>query len=319
MLKEGKRKLATIREISEIQPIPEADAIEVATVGGWKCVIKKGAFKVGDKAVYIEIDSLLPTNREEFNFLKPNKQGLHRLRTLKLRGQLSQGLLIPPPSDKTLWNDLDSYYGITKYEVPEELSMQGDIYGVFPSFIPKTDLERVQNLLDFEGLFEVSAKMDGTSLTCYRYENHFGVCGRNWEKKESDSCVYWTTVKKLNLHEKLPEGFAIQGEVVGPKIQSNRGNYKVPTLLSFDVYDINGGSYLETEEMLRFLFNLGMKEENIVYQVGKFPFSSKTIKEHLIFADSIATRIPGCEGLACKSSHLRFKVISNEYLLKIKE
>ena len=64
MLTKGKRKLATIREISEIQPIPEADAIEVATVGGWKCVIKKGAFKVGDKAVYIEIDSMIPTNRE---------------------------------------------------------------------------------------------------------------------------------------------------------------------------------------------------------------------------------------------------------------
>ena len=319
MLEEGKRKLATIRQISEIQPIPEADAIEVATVGGWKCVIKKGAFKAGDKAVYIEIDSMIPTNREEFNFLKPNKDGLHRLRTMKLRGQVSQGLLIPPPPDKSVWNDLDAYYGITKYEVPEELSMQGEIYGVFPFFIPKTDLERVQNLADFEGMFEVSAKMDGTSLTCYRHEGHFGVCGRNWEKKESDSCVYWTTVKKLNLHNRLPEGFAIQGEVVGPKIQSNRGGYKVPTLLVFDVYDITKGDYLETEEMLRFLFNLGISEEYIVPQLGTLPFSLQTIKEHLIFSDSISSSIPGCEGLACKSSHLRFKVISNEYLLKIRE
>ncbi len=319
MLEEGKRKLATIREILEIQPIPEADAIEVATVGGWKCVIKKGAFKAGDKAVYIEIDSMIPTNREEFNFLKPNKDGLHRLRTVKLRGQVSQGLLIPPPPDKSVWNGLDEYYGITKYEVPEELSMQGDIYGVFPSFIPKTDLERIQNLEDFEGLFHVSAKMDGTSLTCYRYEGHFGVCGRNWEKKESESCVYWTTVKKLNLHNRLPEGFAIQGEVVGPKIQSNRGGYKVPTLLVFDVYDITKGDYLETEEMLRFLFNLGIKEESIVYQVGKFPFSSITIDNHLVFSDSISFSIPGCEGLACKSPYLKFKVISNNYLLKIKE
>lgn len=318
MLKEGKRKLATIREISDIQPILGADAIEVATVGGWKCVIKKGAFTVGDKIVYIEIDSMLPTNKEEFNFLQPNKEGLHRLRTIKLRGQLSQGLLISPPYDKTVWNDLDAYYGITKYEVPEELSMQGDIYGLFPSFIPKTDLERIQNLSEFSDEFEVSAKMDGTSLTCYRYDNHFGVCGRNWEKKESDSCVYWGVVKKLNLHEKLPEGFAIQGEVVGPKIQSNRGGYKTPTLLIFDVYDILKQEYLSTQDMLQFLSSLGILKEHSVTQIGTLPFSLSMIKDHLIFADSISASFPGCEGLACKNSHLRFKVISNEYLLKIK-
>lgn len=319
MLDNGIRKLATIRTINDIQPIPDADMIEVATVDGWKCVVKKGTFKIGDKSVYIEIDSLIPTNREEFNFLKPNKEGFHRLRTMRMRGQISQGLLIPPPEDKTVWNDLGDYYGIKKYEIPEELSMQGDIYGPFPHFIPKTDLERIQNLSDFEGTFHATAKMDGTSLTCYRYEGHFGVCGRNWEKKETEKCVYWKTVKDLKLDEKLPEGFAIQGEVMGPKIQSNRGGYPHPVLLIFDVFDIKKGEYLEEEDMVRFLFNIHVPIESKVMSLGRLPFSSQSLDQHLVFADSVASKIPGCEGLACKSRSLRFKVISNEYLLKIKE
>lgn len=85
------RKLATIREIKDIQPIEGADRIEVATVDGWQVVIKKGEFKVGDKIIYIEIDSIVP-EREEFEFLRDRK---FRVRTIKLRKQISQGLIMP--------------------------------------------------------------------------------------------------------------------------------------------------------------------------------------------------------------------------------
>ena len=94
------RKMATIRRIDDIKPIPNADAIEVATVGGWRVVVKRGEFQPGDLAVYCEIDSFIPTTIAPF-LTKPGHspktfEGVEgeRLRTIRLRGQLSQGLLI---------------------------------------------------------------------------------------------------------------------------------------------------------------------------------------------------------------------------------
>ena len=85
------RKLATIRTISDIQEIPGADNICVAIVDGWEAVIKKNDFLIGDKIVFVEIDSIVP-ERPEFEFLRSRK---FRIRTIKLKGQISQGLVLP--------------------------------------------------------------------------------------------------------------------------------------------------------------------------------------------------------------------------------
>lgn len=96
---EEKRKLVSIQTIDDVQPIENADSIEVALVGGWNIVIRKGEFKKGDKAFYFEIDSMLPLEDKRFSFLesrgKKIQNGIlyHRLKTAKLRGQISQGLL----------------------------------------------------------------------------------------------------------------------------------------------------------------------------------------------------------------------------------
>jgi|SRR6056297_881963 len=93
------RKLASIRKISDIQPIEGADLIQVATVDGWKVVVKRGEFQVGDLVVYLEIDSWVP--HELASFLSNGKEPREyngvkgeRLRTIKLRGQVSSGLLL---------------------------------------------------------------------------------------------------------------------------------------------------------------------------------------------------------------------------------
>jgi RNA ligase (TIGR02306 family) len=100
-MSENKRKLVTVRQIDNLEPIDGADAIEVATIEGWKVVVKKGEFKVGEQCVYFEIDSFLPEGNPAWQFLV-DKQGRefegvrgHRLRTIKLRGVLSQGLALP--------------------------------------------------------------------------------------------------------------------------------------------------------------------------------------------------------------------------------
>lgn len=88
------RKLASIQQITDLQPIPGADAILVASVLGWKCVVRRDEFKVGDHCVYFEIDSLLPV-ADWTDFLRKGDARPFRLRTIKLRGVRSQGLALP--------------------------------------------------------------------------------------------------------------------------------------------------------------------------------------------------------------------------------
>lgn len=140
------RKLASIQTITSLTPIPGADAIECARILGWDVVVKKGDFQVGDPCVYVEIDSILP-DKPEFEFMKP--RGM-RVRTVRLRGQVSQGIAFPltilggatPETDA----DVTETVGIIKYEPVVPTYLSGEAKGPFPQFIPKTDETRVQIL-----------------------------------------------------------------------------------------------------------------------------------------------------------------------------
>lgn len=198
------RKLASIRTIKEIRPIEGADAIETAIVDGWECVVKKSEnFKAGDLVVYIEIDSIVP-DRPEFEFLRDRK---FRVRTIKLRKQISQGLVLPLsilPFNMKISEGMDvtDVLGIKKYdpegEIEEKLMQQSKksknpIVGFlirfkfyrrffakpkrkngFPEWIVKTDEERIQNktaMFDTERelgtKFIVTEKIDGQSATYF--------------------------------------------------------------------------------------------------------------------------------------------------------
>lgn len=150
------RKLATIQKIREIRPIEGADAIELAIINNWQVVVAKDVgHKVGDFVVYCEIDSFLPI-REEFEFLRKSsfkKMGVQegfRLKTIKLRGQISQGLVLPisvlEGSDDAIvieeGVDVSEVLGIVKYDPPIPAQLAGKVKGHFPSFIRKTDEER---------------------------------------------------------------------------------------------------------------------------------------------------------------------------------
>jgi hypothetical protein len=149
------RKLVTFRTVSDIRPIKDADMIELAIVDGWQLVVKKNEFNIGDRAVYCEVDSFIPC-KPEFEFLRKSsykKMGEEegfRLKTLRLRGEISQGLLLPLSSVDLKGDeneeDLASLLGIKLYEPPLPAQLAGLVAGLFPSFIQKTDQERVQNL-----------------------------------------------------------------------------------------------------------------------------------------------------------------------------
>ncbi len=206
------RKLASVRVINDIQKIPEADMIELAIVDGWKVVVAKNVgHKIGDMVIYCEIDSFLPI-KEEFEFLRKSSykkmgdQEGFRLKTIKLRGQVSQGLILPisvlNPTDTNIYVtpfeglDVTEMLGIVKYEPPIPAELAGKVKGLFPSFIRKTDEERIQNLASEYELFKtqnkegvkfyVTEKLDGSSATYYFKDGIFGVCSRNLELLETE-------------------------------------------------------------------------------------------------------------------------------------
>lgn len=211
------RKLATIRRISELNPIPKADAIEVATVDGWKAVVKKGDFKVGDLAIYLEVDSWVPY--ELAPFLSKDKEPKEyngvkgeRLRTIKLRGQLSQGLLLPidvaydedPPDYDHVFlegDDVTELLGIQKWERPVPAQLAGLMKGSFPSFIPKTDQERClsgNTLVETEnGLITIKDLVDTKSTQKVLSYNH------DTNQFEYKSIIGWSVMTRRDNWVKI--------------------------------------------------------------------------------------------------------------------
>jgi RNA ligase (TIGR02306 family) len=334
----SERQLATIRKVSAIEPIEGADAIEVAVIDGWKVVIKKGEHAVGDLVVYLEIDSWVPT--ELAPFLSKGKEpreyeGIkgERLRTVKLRGQISQGLILGLDAcaniDSEIFEGLDVSVplNIHKWERPMNAQLAGMARGNFPSLVPKTDQARIQNLTrNFEKLQEdtwsITEKLDGSSCTFYLdAEGSFHVCSRNLDLKEDETNTFWKLARKLDVegimrrHSLL--GMAIQGEMIGEGIQGNQ--YKV--LLDFYVYDMyntNTGEYILPIQLESACKRLGLNHVPIL--VSATDIKQQTIQSIIDFAEG-KSQLNGSEreGVVFKSNtvhDLSFKAISNKWLIK---
>jgi RNA ligase (TIGR02306 family) len=284
--------------------------------------------------IYCEIDSFLPV-REEFEFLRKSslktmddREGF-RLRTVKLRGQISQGLLIDPSilgRPFTLGEDVTEELGIVKYEAPIPACLGGDVVGGFPAFIAKTDEERIQNLVcDYESFrgkqFYVSEKIDGTSFTAFVKDDDFGVCGRNWQFAEDASNSHWRVVRDLDLRSRmktLGRSLAIQGELVGPGIQKNRYGLKSPTVFVFNVYDIEASAYVPKAEMEAICRELDL---SIVPPLGEMivPDDIESILQQAE-GKSVLAATAEREGLVwvrgSGDDRISFKTISNKFLAK---
>ena len=333
------RKLATVVKIADIQPIVGADAIVVASVKGWKVVVKKDDYKVGDLAVYYEIDSFLPI-RPQFEFLRKSSfkrmnsiEGF-RLKTIKLRGQLSQGLLTPIPDgilDPKEGDDLTEALDIVKYEPPIPAQLAGKIKGVFPSFIPKTDEIRIQNFESDVGFVPVgkrvyvTEKLDGTSFTCYFNNGVFGVCGRNWELTETNDNSLWRMANMLELKDKLTKlgkNIALQGELIGSNINGNLYGLSDHKLFFFTGYDINTGMRMPFYILEWILFKLDLQMVPVIESVSILP--KEDIVDYMLkYAEgkSVLNVDVDREGVVVRGleQEFSFKAISNVYLLGNKE
>ena len=341
------RKMATVRQVDAVNPIPDADAIEVATVGGWRVVIKKGEFKPGDLAVYCEIDSWIPNDLAPF-LSKGSEPRVYngvvgeRLRTVKLRGQVSQGLLLPHDIvwDKNMFDfnrfdegdDVSELLNIQKWEAPIPAQLAGEVRGVFPGFIPKTDQERIQNLTaEFADWterklhWEVTEKLDGSSMTVYVFDEDEGVCSRNLNLRETEMNSLWTVARRNDLIGKIRstgQNLAFQGELIGEGIQGNPYKIRGQEFYLFDIYDIGAGRYLTPLERQALAARLRVLCVPTVAAHAN-PYDTLgivDIAQMLKFAEgkSVLMNTTEREGLVfkCHEEAVSFKAISNKFLLK---
>lgn len=399
------RKLAYIVEIESCEPVPDSDRLSVATmVGkGWQVVVGRDEFKPGDLCVYFEIDSYLPADDERYAFLRDRclrkfvsksgqllDQGL-RIKTVKLRGVLSQGLLMPiaafvgsnrelqvsvrPADDDPTHDgmsvvtvgyskrsddgaavdetvstgcDLTALLRVRHFdEIQEALrpvdisATGGDTLAPFPSdYIPKTDEERVQNLGDWFSsmkgrLWEVTVKADGSSCTMFYApgvdpEHPFGVCSRNRRIKPEDNNgtvpVMWQLAAKYGVeralrehHEQTGAEWAVQGEAVGPGIQSCRNRETQHEFKVFRIWDIGAQRFVAPAERRRFCERYGIPHVEVLAEAMDVFQEYPDVDSLLAFAEGKTAAGHEREGLVFKTvdePFLSFKAVSNRYLLK---
>lgn len=378
------RKLASVRVISSVRNHPNADRLDLVEIDGWQCVAGRGEFKQGDLCVYFEIDAYLP-NHDIFDGLRKSCLRSHpelgeglRIKTVKLRGELSQGLAYPLNKLKPLGIDyseenvhfalrsipesgpidITEFLGVKKYEAPVRNTgnvVCGNARSTFPTFVPKTDQERIQNLFGKlsnryrSDSWEVTLKLDGSSMTCYAfgenaegefYEgNRFGVCSRNMDiKLDSENSDFVRTALASNLDTLLVDyctakqmSLAIQGELMGPRIQKNREELEHHIFFLFDVFDINSQRYYTPEERADFYYDFsenylhrlsnGHKYFQHVPIIGTMEVFEEFggVKDLIEWARQPSMVHPVAEGFVFKNmtdASVTFKVINNEYLLK---
>lgn len=338
------RQLATIQRISAIDPIEGADAIECASVLGWKVVVKKGEFQPGDLAVYMEIDSV-PPDEEQYRFLWRNTEmrpNNFRIRTIKLRGQISQGILFKATdvldgldsvqryavlSNWKEGSDVSEMLGITKYEASLPRGSD-DIEGQFFDGVPKTDEERVQSSTGTQHLaalqgrpYYITVKCDGASMTVAMHDNQVKVASRNYRLADNPDSAYWRAVRNSNgLMDMIVDQpwLAIQGELVGPGIQNNRLDSDDHRCGVFDIYDRDAGSYLSWDEMKALQYDWGFDMVPLVMCGDPFIFDQDFLLQ--LAEGKYDGTTNEREGIVIRSNddgpRVSFKAISNRFLLK---
>lgn len=349
------RKLAHIEQIAEIIPIEGADLIVQYRVLNWLVISKKNEFQVGDLVVFIEPDAWVSNTLAPF-LTKPGKfpktyGGIEgeRLKTIKLKGALSQGLLLnvqvaydhdPADYDNVFLegDDVTDALGIIKWE-PEPEKVPVNAMGSFPSHTPKTDQERCQNFMrsvenflnkNPEVTFTVEEKAEGSSVTVFLHGDDFGICSRNLRLKLDDQDVvnnspFTKPAVVLCLEEKLRslgKNLSLQFETIGPQVQSNYYNLNDWEYRLFDVFDIDKQEYFTPQEMRNIAVFLGLKTVPILDT--SFNMHGKTCEDLLAYAESEFSRIGVTknlmrEGVVFKSNiggRFSLKAVSNNYLLK---
>ncbi len=340
---EADRKVAFIAKIENLDPIKGSETLEVAKILGWTVVVKKDAFKVNDLVVYFTLGAVPDPSNAAFDHLKV-KGRMKQLKSKKVKGVLSQGAIVPldtvksygvEPASVQVGQDMSAVMKVRK-GVDEE---EADVYvkdlpeqEPFPSFIPRTEEERLQNIPDVLKELAgqpviVTRKEDGCSASFALNAGRVYICSRNniWNKRTKASSQVYTIAEKYKLPEALKQlgrNIGIQGEIVGPGISENRLGLKDKEFRVFNVFDIDAQAYLGHAEMLEVCQKLGLNTVPVVY-TGTLPADWLTVEDVLKYVETIKyTETCPAEGIVVKTNRpapdkrISFKLVSNLYLTK---
>lgn len=347
------RKLVTARYITDISPIDGADRIERVGVDGWNVVSEKGVHSKGTMVLFFEIDSFLPKSDDRFeSFMKFGERTFegvvgHRIKTVRLRGVYSQGIILPlslfpeivdPQSD----TDYSEVLGIVKWEAAQEsgegMGYQGDTKGERPYFIPKTDQERIQNLYGklvnsdlVNEVFVGTLKLDGSSVTVFQdpETEMLGYCSRNKElkpefgKEVDQQGKFFQGVTNSNLFEKVValhnltgDYYAIQGELVGAGVQGGYEKFVKYQVFAYNIYNITMQQYVDYSTFGFFCRELDIQKCPEIYESEKI--LQHSLDDILKMAEGESIIAPMREGIVWKQLNgtAQFKAISNKFLEK---
>lgn len=263
--------LATIQKVTNVRKHPGADALDLVQVLGWQVVTKRNEYKENDLCVYVCIDSILP-EKPEFEFLR-NKN--FRIKPIRLRGEESAGIIFPlnilPNYNPTDPNgiicavegmDITSLLDIKHYEKPVPAELAGQAFGGLPGFLKVTDEDNIRTYPDavpemYGRPYYITRKDDGCSGTFFINSGEFGVTSRRIHLMETEGNGFWRMAKKYNIDVAIRTAFpdqdiAIQGEVVGPRIQKNPLGLTELELHVFNLFDIKTRTYLSYEKLIEF-------------------------------------------------------------------
>lgn len=327
--------LAFIAKVTEISPILNQPTLELASVKGWKCIVKKGEFRAGDLAVYCAIGCI------------PDRKGI--VKTIAMGGVLSQGVLGPLSwlkdrgcKDVSKFKEDDSVAVEmnARKHIPKEEAGQykkKSAHEPFPEIIPRTDSTRLQHdPIAFLAAIQdksitVTRKEDGCSCTFFHLNGVSKVCSRNYVWGSGDkgaSPEYHTIFVQHDLKRKLKElkrNIAIQGEIVGPGINQNRMKLSALEFHVFDMFDIDTQEFLDYDALCTLAAMLQLPLVPLLYRGPACNYLPALTVEHFLAQAERTEYSPGqcAEGFVVNSDdkvwrarRVHFKVISNAYLLK---
>jgi RNA ligase (TIGR02306 family) len=265
----------------QLEKHENADTLSIAKVYGWNCVVRTDDFKNATLGAYIPLDSIVP-DQPEWGFLK----GHRRIRTSKLRGIISQGLLVPARPHWKLGDNVAEELGIVKYEQSEppiSLGQNDDQVSAPSTFYKYTDIENWKNypniINDGEDVV-VTEKLHGSNWRAAILDDVFYVGTHRTARKYNPDNIYWKVAIKYDIEKKLRAAFPsdngafiLYGEVFGRVQDLRYGLNNDVDLRIFDVF--SGGRYYDYEYLLRLCDELSLPTVPILYHG---PFNNDVLK-----------------------------------------
>jgi RNA ligase (TIGR02306 family) len=322
--------LAEIELIKEVTTHSNADRLDIVKVKGFPAIVSRGAFKVGDKVLFIYPDTVLPESPWAEFYKKFNKK---RVKAQKLRGIWSFGIVVSLEDvgldDSFNVGDDVSSLGITKYIAPVS-QVYGGVGGL-PVNLPKTDEIMFQNI-DISKYFgkkvDVTLKIDGSSWTayCIRDENEpdgfrFGITGRSVDFDVDKENIYTVHNKVYDVENVLKSfciendvSLAIRGEVYGQGLQNSSNNphskLKIDLAL-YSVFNFDEMKYERTESKY-YIFEVAKS-----LNMKTVPMIEKGVEFNQELIDRYLTpkKLNGqsFEGVVINTEEDSFKIINMDY------